>query len=183
MGKNITLDTSGSSEKRDVGDIIPWLKRGDIILFGSWLMPLSLLIQLLTKSRYSHAELYLGREECIGAHFNGIKKSVLKNMLSFHKRIICLRVRNAGGNADKVAAYAERLEGRGYDFFHLARYLWRIILGTLGRAPMSDEPHEHVCHEFVAFCWHKFNIKVGGSHADNATGRSFMRDPQLMNVF
>lgn len=179
----ITVYTASTKKKMRSEEIIPWLSEGDIILFGSWLMPLSVIIQICTKSKASHAEVYVGDGNCVGAHFAGIKKSKLEDMFSFHKRIICLRVRDSGSIGGKVSTYAESLIGRGYDFFHLIQYLWRIILGTLGRAPMTDKPEEYVCHEFAAICWHKFNIKVGGSHADNATGRSFTRDPKLMNVF
>jgi len=184
MAKLISVDTTQSKNcKLALDTFCGKLKPGDIILTGSWLMPLSLLIQLLTKSRYSHAEIYMGSGVSVGAHFNGIRKSQIKNLASFHKRFIALRPFDHEAIGSRVAIYACSLCDKGYDFLHLFQYLWRIILGTLGRAPISDLPDKYVCHEFAAVCWHKFNVKIGGKHADNATGRSFTRDQKLINIF
>jgi len=184
MGKWIHIDTSQKNRhKVRIEDFLDKLKPGDIILTGSWLSPISIAIQLLTKSRYSHSEIYIGSGVSVGASYNGIRKTQVTKYASFHSRLSAYRPKDHAPLGYRVAIFACSLCDRGYDYFHVAQYLWRILLGTLGRAPMNDLPDKYVCHEFTAVCWHKFNVKIGGTHPDNATGRSFIRDNKLVNVF
>ena len=157
---------------------------GDIILCGTYYSPLSILIRKLTKSRYSHAEIYCGDGYSIGAHFNGIKKIPLKKQVNFLKYFIFLRpIEIESWKRNKAVSIAENLIGKGYDFIHLFQYLWRIYLGTLGKAPMPDDPSAHVCFELVAYVWDKAGVKVAGEYPDNAIGRYFTTNPKLKNVF
>jgi len=163
--------------------VLEQMKPGDIILSGSYLMPLSLLIEVLTRSRYSHAEVYLGYGNTIGAHFKGIHKQPFDGQQAWHKYFRILRPTDVtDGIREEVAVIAESMEGCGYDFLHLFQYLWRILLGTLGKAPMLDEPGRHVCLEFAAYCWHALGVKIGGEYPDNATGRSLVNDPRLKDM-
>jgi hypothetical protein len=160
------------------------MKSGDIILTGNNIMPLTWLIRLLTWSRYSHAEIYVGAGKTVGAHFNGIHESRLEDQAKSWKYVRVMRPKEASALRQTVVRQtALGLVGRGYDFIHLLQYAWRILLGTLGKAPIADDPSRHVCLELAAYCWHRHGVKVGGEYADNVTGRSIVNDPKLITVF
>jgi len=159
------------------------LKPGDILLTGSWWIPLSVIIQLVTRSKFSHAEIYVGDGFCIGAHLMGIKKYSLKKVTGLGRRVACMRSKLSKKKAEKIIALAETFIGKGYDYFHIVNYLWRIILGTLGKAPMNDDPAKHVCTEFVSVCYHKVGLKIGGEFPDNTVAEHILTDPNLSRIF
>jgi hypothetical protein len=179
------VDTSRQKRERLPADfVLKNLMPGDIILYGNPWNPLSILIQWITISRYSHAEIYIGGGMSVGAHFRGIQVGKWTDWAGFLHRMVVLRVKDAtDSKRGSVKHVAISMVGQGYDFIHLFQYLWRIILGTLGKAPMVDAPHKHVCFEFAATCWHECGIKVGGKYADNVTGRSLIFDSKLESVF
>ena len=148
-------------------------------------MPIAWPIWWLTKSSWNHAEVYLGHGLSIGAHFNGIRISTLKELNSWPgAKLGFLRPKDTTAEkGDSVADFSATLEGKGYDFWHIVQYVWRIILGTLGKAPMADDPDRYVCFEFVAYCWEHEGVSVAGKFSDNATGKSFTDNPNLEWIF
>ncbi len=180
----VLVDTTQGIEKRmTLKEIEACLSDGDIILSSNKISPVAFLIRLFTRSRYSHADLYSSHnEEAIGARFSGIKKVPLLKYSSKHTYILILRPESNSEAGTKVIKYAESLTNRGYDFLHIFMYAWRILVGRLGKSEMPDDPQKHICFEFVAFCWKKLGVQLGGKFEDNVTGRSLVQDNQLTPI-
>jgi hypothetical protein len=184
--KSLCVATSPQTfSQLDEKTLVEKLKPGDIILTRDPLEPIAWPIWWLTKSPWNHAEIYFGNNQSVGAHFNGIRMSTLAELNSWYGTKFCfLRPKIVTDMQQaQVSGLAWSLVGSGYDYWHLFQALWRIMLGTLGKAPLADDPGKFVCFEFAAYCWHRNGIEVGGKFADNATGKSFTSDDKLFNVF
>ena len=132
------------------------LKRGDILMVTSKFDPLSWLIMLFTKSRFTHTVWIIDKKWCLESVGRGVKKSPLTKYLSnkgkFRYKCRLFRLR---GHHNKKIRQAIRYGLKLRKSRKYSTFIWSLILIGLGRRTQTTH---FSCSGFVAYCYSKVGI-------------------------
>ena len=169
------------------GGIRGKVRDGDILLFRgkSWF---SRIICRLTGSPYSHAAIVawwndrLMVLEAVGKGIVVSRMSLVVNQYSGHVELWTTDEKLA---RTEVIRAAQRLLGKRYSLYKLARNLARLVLGRTRHAEADPDvpPDDFVCSEFVSRVWRAGGIDLVRDAPDMYTKPSdIARSPHLRKV-
>lgn len=173
------------------------LEPGDVLLIEGNTR-LSVIIKYLTQSTWSHAALYIGRDELddndageprvlIEATAKaGVVASPLSDYARFNTRI-CRPVRLAEADRRKVVNHAVRSLGKQYDvkqLIDLLRYLWPyppvpVAVRRRMLALASGDPTRAICSTMIAEAFQSIGYPILPAPADAALGRPVAMTPYM----
>ena len=121
-------------------------KLGDILLVkGKWYNPISKLIELLTKGKYSHSAVFLEENLIIESGWHGVVVSSSKKYLG---RSDILRLRFKSFQREEFSLFLIKQLGKKYDFLGLIGIL-RSILFNIDTNPFNNK-NRFWCSELIA---------------------------------
>lgn len=120
------------------------MRAGDLV-FVRGHSPLSRLILLFDKGKWSHCAVAVSDTEIIEAqYFTKVKISKLEKYTDYEVVPMFL----SPEEQDKLIAIAKTLEGRWYDYKQIAYYVLRNIF-KLDKEPFWNNPNALICSELV----------------------------------
>jgi len=143
-------------------DLVKDVKRGDILLMSNNTF-LGRAIQKITKSVYSHAEIYIGGGDCVGAT-NKMGQGVRVRPLSWNikrfYRIDIFRWPNLSEDkAEKVCQNALKHVGENYNYLELFLFPLTFILPDRWKNPLASK-HAKICSELVTRSYKEAGIDI-----------------------
>lgn len=133
--------------------IIPKLRKGDIIMIGTYGNLISWLIKKFTNSFWSHTGIYIGNGEWIEATFPKVKISTIYELVaeySYRKfEVYRLKKRLTEEEYDKVIETAKKQLGKRYDILGDIGHALSIIFGKKYFLKQVEHRDKFYCSELV----------------------------------
>lgn len=153
------------------------LNRGDIILTNS-ASPISERIRRLTKSRFSHAILYMGELSCIDSDGLGVQaQNIQRKLFDSTENVVVLRLID---NPDEEAIirilyFARQKVGTEYSSLDEAK------MAVTHTTESSKEPNRQFCSRFVAQAYQQSGITLV-DNPDYCLPEDILNSPLLQQV-
>lgn len=146
----------------DRKDLIKDVQRGDILLMSNNSF-LGRAIQKITKSVYSHAEIYIGGGDCVGATNKmgwGVRVRPLSWNIKRFYRIDIFRYPNLSSDkAEKLCQQALNHVGEGYNIWLLLLFPINFLLPDKWKNPLASK-HAEICSQLVTKSYKEVGIDV-----------------------
>jgi len=143
-------------------DLIRDVKRGDILLMCNNSL-LGRIISKVTKSIYTHSEIYIGGGDCIGATNKlgwGVRVRPLKWNIKRFYRIDIFRYPNLSEErAEKVIQHAFKHVGEKYNIWLLLLFPINFLLPDKWRNPLAFKKAK-ICSQLVTESFRKVGIDL-----------------------
>jgi uncharacterized protein YycO len=168
------------------------LQPGDILLVhgSSWT---SKMIQIVTKSYWNHAILFVGDGNLVQSTMmygqgtivqnvkGGVQTAPLGDMAA--KDIAIYRHKTAKKTQLKIACeYALKQKGSGYDILGIVELAWLLISGKRGTARTIGTKNQYICSELVAAAYKEAGLPITEYPPDQTSPADIDLSPKLKRL-
>lgn len=162
-----TLSRASTPPTHTIDQLKRTLRPGDVLLVEGQ-QRFSAAIKYLTQSNWSHAALYIGKNELVEADLkDGVIRIPVETYKGYHTRI-CRPVNLVPEDLDKIIQFLISKQGLTYDIVNivnLLKYLFplhpfRKLVGSPFISLGSDDPTQVICSSIIAQAFQKVGYPV-----------------------